>query len=178
MSLKVMEVPVEAYRTNRLTIRQFKDGDRNAHFLSEIQATLTEKVVENLPPYFHQVRSNESAETWLSKMNDESVLYVVRANDGALAGFVFVYQDSGSAHIGYLLAEEYWGQGLASELLTGFIDSIANKSGWRELVAGVDESNIASLKLLEKLGFVKQSMNEQRVVFYQYGLKNNSESEE
>lgn len=63
-------------------------------------------------------------------------------------------------------------------LLTGFIDSIANKSGWRELVAGVDESNIASLKLLEKLGFVKQSMNEQRVVFYQYGLKNNSQSEE
>ena len=57
MSLIVREVPVEAYRTNRLTIRQFKDGDRNAHFLSEIQATLTEKVVENLPPYFHQVLS-------------------------------------------------------------------------------------------------------------------------
>lgn len=74
MSLIVSEVPVETYHTNRLTIKQFKDDDRDAHFLSEIQATLTEKVVENLPPYFHQVRSNESAEIWLSKMNDESVL--------------------------------------------------------------------------------------------------------
>ncbi len=57
-------------------------------------------------------------------------------------------------HIDYLLGREYWGKGFARELLHVFIKYAEQIKSWQSLVAGVEEGNFASAKLLLKLGFI------------------------
>lgn len=142
-----------------------------AAILESIPQILTSPVVENLPPYFHGVDSIDAAKVWLHKMLSESRLLKIQLQGGPLIGFLFIHLENGSqAHIGYLLAEEYWGKGLASELLQEFISVTANRQEWSEIVGGVDPSNLASAHVLKKLGFIESVNDESDVVFYEYRL--------
>ena len=58
-----------------------------------------------------------------------------------------------TVHIGYLLAETVWGQGIATELMKGFVSSVKNNGPLR-LAGGVDRGNPASARVLQKAGFV------------------------
>lgn len=55
-------------------------------------------------------------------------------------------------HIGYLLAKSAWGKGLASELVSGLVAEVKHH-GPIKLVGGVDRSNPASARVLQKAGF-------------------------
>ncbi|MGF1753654.1 GNAT family N-acetyltransferase [Vibrio makurazakiensis] len=163
-----------SFETLRLTVAEIADGlalSKQSELLERIPHILTPAVVENLPPYFHNIASNGQAKVWLERMLLESRLLQVETNNHELIGFLFAYVESDNyAHIGYLLAEEYWGQGLASELLEGFIGKVVESESWSKLIGGVDQSNISSAKLLKKLGFTEQPINGSSVVFYEYTI--------
>jgi len=57
-------------------------------------------------------------------------------------------------HLGYFFGEQYWGQGYATEIINGLVSDLGNK-GESRLLAGVDADNIASARVLEKVGFKK-----------------------
>ena len=57
--------------------------------------------------------------------------------------------------IGFLLAPDVWGQGLASEAMAAFLAHRREQPLHRTLKADVDPRNIASLRLLLKHGFVE-----------------------
>ena len=163
-----------SFSTNRLDVREVVVDAPHSE-LTEILACipniLTEAVVENLPPYFHDIQSTEAARVWLDRMLSESRLLQIRFKDGGLIGFLFIHEgDSYEAHIGYLLAEEHWGIGLASELLPGFLGVASSHSKWRKIVGGVDHANKASAHVLLKLGFTERSSNVPNVSFYEYDL--------
>lgn len=62
-------------------------------------------------------------------------------------------RDSTQLEIGYLLKEEFWGQGYGTAICTQLL-SLAEKIGPTTAVLGIiDPDNIASKKLLEKFGF-------------------------
>lgn len=161
-----------SFKSHRLAIVEITEEfslSAHSYLLERIPQILTPAVVENLPPYFHGINSSKQARIWLERMLSESRLLQVETEDHDLIGFLFAYVENNNyAQIGYLLAEEYWGQGLASELLQGFICEVKASESWLKLVGGVSSSNIASAKLLTKLGFVKQSDNDKDVVFYEY----------
>ncbi|MCE9684892.1 GNAT family N-acetyltransferase [Shewanella sp. AS16] len=125
--------------------------------LLRVAELLTPAVVENLPPYFQGIESLADAERWLELMLSESRLFAVQDKDnGSILGFLFIYiEDAHDAHIGYLLGEAYWGQGLASELIRGLIALAIEAQEWSKLIGGVDKTNQASSNLLRKLGFVE-----------------------
>ena len=50
-------------------------------------------------------------------MLDECRLLMLQSQQQEVVGLLFIYTEKHDAHIGYLLAEQYWGQGLAFELL-------------------------------------------------------------
>lgn len=157
--LRVVEVSGELTETERSAL------------IEQIPLILTPLVVENLPPYFHGITSCELAGAWFDRMLLESRLLQVKSETNELIGFLFAYVENESdAHIGYLLTEEYWGKGLASELLQHFIEEVTNTEPWLKLVGGVETSNAASSNLLKKLGFVEQPANERGVIFYEYTL--------
>ncbi|MEZ8607190.1 GNAT family N-acetyltransferase [Vibrio sp. 10N.222.54.A1] len=163
-----------SFETQRLKVEEVAGEltvpERSA-LLERVPGILIPSVVENLPPYFHGIVSGELAEIWLDRMLSESRLLQVKSNDNQLIGFLFAYvEDESDAHIGYLLAEECWGKGFASELLQSFITEVAKTESWSTLIGGVDRSNIASTHLLNKLGFVEQASDESAVVFYEYKL--------
>ncbi len=54
--------------------------------------------------------------------------------------------------IGYLLAKEYWGQGLATEAATASRDYGFEQLGLNRLISLIDPGNIASQKVATKVG--------------------------
>lgn len=163
-----------SFESQRLTVVEITggfDSSKHAYLLDRLPKILTMAVVENLPPYFHEVSSSEQARIWLERMLLESRLLQVEAWNHELIGFLFAHVENDQhAHIGYLLAEEYWGRGLATELLQGFIHEAENSESWLKIIGGVDQFNTASAGLLKKLGFIEQTVNDSDVIFYEYTI--------
>lgn len=170
------------YTTARLCVSEItSDTGQSAvsELLAHVPELLTPAVTENLPPYFHDIQSPSDAREWFERMVSESRLFIVKQNDSdSIIGLLFATTDNErEIHIGYLLGQDYWGQGLASELLKGFISHASEKESWLKLVGGVDRNNQASSKLLLKLGFVERASNENGVVFYEYRLPSHCHNE-
>jgi len=139
--------------------------------IAAIPCILTETLVASLPPYFHGVSNAVEVKSWLSKMRSESRLFLIKDKHDACLGFVFVsHTDKAEKHIGCLLGQEYWGKGFASELLIAFIKRAEQIESWRSLVGGVEKGNVASSKLLLKLGFIPQENEHENVDFFEYVL--------
>ncbi|WP_298442147.1 GNAT family N-acetyltransferase [uncultured Ferrimonas sp.] len=113
---------------------------------------LTPAVVAPLPPYFAAVTDQASAAIWLDRMLADSTLLLVSSQQQAI-GFCFAFAEPEQVHIGYLLGQAYWGQGLATELLRHWIDWAQHHSYWQRLIGGVGRDNPASAAVLRKLGF-------------------------
>lgn len=57
-----MTFPRFSYQTSRLQINEILNSNQNPDFLASVMQILTASVVENLPPYFHNVDSTLSAQ--------------------------------------------------------------------------------------------------------------------
>ncbi|ACH67168.1 ferrichrome-binding protein [Aliivibrio fischeri MJ11] len=162
------------YKTSRLIIEHIDSvivtEQASQVVLNKIVVLLTPQVTQGLPPYFHDIDTLKEAEIWLKKMSNESQLFTVSAkNTNDIIGFLFLSgSDNEEVHLGYLLGDEYWHKGYGSELLSGLLDYLHQHPFIERLVGGVDKDNIASAKLLEKVGFTDKEEKHPMVVFYEY----------
>jgi ribosomal-protein-alanine N-acetyltransferase len=62
--------------------------------------------------------------------------------------------------VGYILHPDVWGQGLASEAVGAVIDHVFRAREVGTLTADVDPENAASIRLLQRLGFVRTGSGE------------------
>ncbi|WP_289098017.1 GNAT family N-acetyltransferase [uncultured Pseudoalteromonas sp.] len=162
-----------SFNTSRLNVIEINSNSAKLEqtaLVNALPAILTPAVVANLPGYFQGIDSIAAAEKWLANMLNECRLLMLQSQQQEVVGLLFIYTEKHDAHIGYLLAEQYWGQGLAFELLQGFINLAGTQSHWHKLIAGVDESNTPSIKLLKKLAFEKQASKENGMLFYELNL--------
>jgi ribosomal-protein-alanine N-acetyltransferase len=85
--------------------------------------------------------------------------YLVLGRDGVtlFGGAGLVFQRADSAVTGYVLACDVWGRGYATEALAATI-ACARRVGVQHLEAGVHVEHEASRRVLEKAGFVRQSV--------------------
>ncbi|MGD0445698.1 MAG: GNAT family N-acetyltransferase [Edaphobacter sp.] len=81
--------------------------------------------------------------------------------DGRYAGRCGLYphlvdgaQVADEAVLGFYLAREFWGRGLASEAGRAFVDFGFDELKLARIVTAVEVGNAASVRVLEKLGFV------------------------
>ncbi len=56
--------------------------------------------------------------------------------------------------LGYIVAEDMWGRGIASEIVDGFVSWCRGEDAILSIAAGVGNDNPASKRVLEKNGFV------------------------
>lgn len=68
-------------------------------------------------------------------------------------GFMGPPDAAGTAEIGYSIAEEWRGQGLATELVTGLVQQAADTGMVRRLVAHTQADNLAAQEVLLRNGF-------------------------
>ncbi|MGN6326906.1 GNAT family N-acetyltransferase [Pseudolysinimonas sp.] len=78
----------------------------------------------------------------------ENRTWIVEA-DGAFAGMVCCYPMDGVLQIGYSVAPERWGRGIATAAVRALLAEVAE----RPLGGRVAEDNAASRRVLEKAGF-------------------------
>jgi len=74
--------------------------------------------------------------------------------------------------LGYRLLPDYWGQGLATEACRGVLDYGRTRLGLEQIMAMVDPANLASVRVLEKLGLTPAgSVEHQGKSFAKYVLQ-------
>jgi len=82
--------------------------------------------------------------------NDSNVVRVIESN-GEVAGNIGSWEQGGLRFVGYWLGREFWGRGLATAALAEFVQELDA----RPLYAWVAKSNVGSIRVLEKCGFVQ-----------------------
>lgn len=139
--------------TSRLILRSARPDDLEAlhAVLSDPRATRW----WSTPPH----ETLEQTRTWLNDMianGSDHPDFVVELDGRVIgkAGF-YVMPD-----IGYILHPDVWGQGLAAEAVGAAIDHVFQTHEVGTLTADVDPENAASIRLLERLGFVRTGSGE------------------
>ena len=129
--------------------------------------TLREVTDADLPIFFDQMRDPEAVQmaAFASKdPNDRAAFDAhwarIRAADdillrtivvgGRVAGSVTTYPDGERREVAYWIGREYWGRGIATAALKVFL----RQETRRPLHARAAADNIASIRVLEKCGFV------------------------
>jgi ribosomal-protein-alanine N-acetyltransferase len=72
--------------------------------------------------------------------------------------------------LSFYLARAFWGLGLATEAGRAFVDFGFGELGLKRIVTTVDTRNAASVRVLEKLGFVVERFEEGPRSFYHFEL--------
>lgn len=139
--------------TARLTLRSARPDDLEAMHavLSDPRATRW----WSTPPH----DSLEQTAAWLDSMiaNGPDHPDFVIERDGVVIGKAGFWK---LPEVGYILHPDHWGQGLASEAVAAAIDHVFAGGDIDPLTADVDPDNAASIRLLERLGFVRTGFAE------------------
>ncbi|MBQ8795027.1 MAG: GNAT family N-acetyltransferase [Clostridia bacterium] len=88
---------------------------------------------------------------------DGPLVYPVLLADGTNIGYVqAVPMDDDKWEVGYHIAKSFAGKGYATEAVKAFLPVIMKELGIIEILGICVSENIASIKVLEKVGFVKE----------------------
>jgi RimJ/RimL family protein N-acetyltransferase len=97
-------------------------------------------------------RDRESFDAhWRRILADDSVIKKTIVVDGQVAGNIGCWLQDGRRLVGYWVGKDFWGKGLATRALREFVGEIET----RPLHAWVASSNVGSIRVLEKCGFVR-----------------------
>ena len=89
---------------------------------------------------------------WENALADSNVVAKAISVGDVLAGYISCFKRDGIHSVGYWVGKNFWGQGIASRAL----ELLLNEVRIRPLHAQVATSNRASLRVLQKHGFVIQ----------------------
>ncbi len=87
---------------------------------------------------------------WTKILNDESITTKTILFDGRVAGHVLSFEQFGEREVSYWIGRDYWGKGIATVALSEFLGHVTE----RPLHARAAKDNAASIRVLEKCGFV------------------------
>lgn len=116
-------------------------------------------------PYPYTIRD---AEWWIDTGSkaDNAVTKVIDYQ-GIFVGSVGITPQTGwkghSAEIGYWVGEQYWGKGIATEALRIMSDIAFSRLKYQRLFAPVLAPNKASMRVLEKCGYVLEGVFKREV---------------
>jgi [ribosomal protein S5]-alanine N-acetyltransferase len=154
-----MALPTPIVRTARLRLRPFEDADADGLFALHSNARVLR--YWDAPPWSDPGRAGRFI-TACQQMAQEGTgarLAVDRAGDGRFIGWCGltrwnpVYR---SAALSYCFAEAAWGHGYATEAAGGLLRWGFGTLDLNRVQAETDTRNLASARVLEKLGFVRE----------------------
>lgn len=88
---------------------------------------------------------------WAKTLASDAALTMTIVSDGQVAGNIGCWEADGQRFVGYWIGREFWGRGLATQALAELVGLVEA----RPLTAHVVTSNVASIRVLEKNGFVE-----------------------
>ncbi|MGH7742266.1 MAG: GNAT family N-acetyltransferase [Candidatus Eiseniibacteriota bacterium] len=151
--------------TERLTLREVADRDVEAVF--ELESDPVAMRYWSHPP-MREISEARAAVERAQRYFGERVglrWSLCRRADDAAIGHVSLFdfnEQNRRAEIGYGLARRHWGQGYMNEALGAVIDLAFGTLGLRRLEADTHPRNLASIKALERLGFIREGTMRER----------------
>ena len=151
-----MVVEACAFETERLSVADWHRLSPGA-LSTFVMALLTPATTAQLPPDWQGDYDRRRAERWIAERDAEGTV-LLATEAGSPVGLLLLYEEpdstGGSAvRLGYVISEAAAGQGLASELLAGFVSWSRARPTIRALIGGVEAGNAASIRVLQKCGF-------------------------
>ncbi len=142
-----------------------KDSNRESSLAGGVQ--LREVIESDLPIFFEQqldstanymaafTRKDPTDRVafdahWMKILADETIPIKTILFEGQVAGSVLSYVQFGERQVSYWLGKDFWGKGIATRALSEFLSELEE----RPLHARAAKDNIASIRVLEKCGFV------------------------
>jgi len=158
--------------TDRLEIRELTSNDKNSLF--EIYSDKEAMKYRNTKPF----DSLDEVEKMLAKtfqkfeFSEEFRYAVIQKEGNELIGtFLIIPLSKNECEIGYSIGKKYWKKGYGKELLIGMLKYISSLT-YIKVLATSRKENIASLKLLEKIGFKLSSKKDIDNCFcFEYALQ-------
>jgi [ribosomal protein S5]-alanine N-acetyltransferase len=152
--------PFPVLTTERLVLRQFTPDD----IPSILALRFDEKVAEYLiRPMLH---NEEETGAYINKMNagianNEFIIWGITLKGidkviGSICLWNFEKQHF-RGEVGYEMQVQYWGKGIMREALSAIIQYGFNTLHMHTVAAIVSPGNAASIRLLERAGFVKEA---------------------
>jgi len=143
---------MEFYSTERLIVRSFEESD-----------------AAGLLAYFSEPRVNcfadekittfdEAIKTVKEKSHDDSQLAVCLRENDLIIGNLFTMQEEDTYSVGWNFNGNFEGKGYASEAAAGFLDYLFNEKNARRIYCYVEDYNIRSKQLCERLGMRKEGL--------------------
>lgn len=167
LDINFQEFPV--IHTPQLILRRFSHNDADKVF--ELRSD------ENIMRFIKRPRAKtvDDAKTWIDIIlkaydNNEGITWAIALKDApdifiGSVGFWRIEKEHHRAEIGYMLHADYWGKGIIREAAEATMDYGFKKLDLHSIEGHIDPGNIASGKLLEKLGFVKEAFHKEDFYF-------------
>jgi RimJ/RimL family protein N-acetyltransferase len=152
-------LPTPTLHTARLRLRPFEDADGDDLFALQSNAHVLR--YWDGPPWTERAR----AEKFISRCREMAQegsgarLAVDRVSDGAFIGWCTLNgwnPDYRSASMGYCYDDAVWGQGYATEAARALLGWAYDTLDLNRVQAETDTRNVASARVLEKLGFLRE----------------------
>ncbi len=117
-------------------------------------------------------RSVGDAEEYLRQaLGDGSApcFHIVQPDTGVIVGFIKARIDGHRALVGYVIDRAFWGGGVATAALREFLPILRQNPALHRIWATCAIDNVASARVLEKCGFVREGVLRRWIVYPSQG---------
>ena len=152
--------PFPVLETERLVLRNLTKEDKYDLFESRSNPTTMQYIPRPIAKTVDDVSQLIDIILGYTATNERINWAVTEKGNDKLIGFIGYpnfKHESLRAEIGYMLNPNYTGKGIAYEALKAIIDYGFNTIGLHSIEAIIRTENKASVKLIEKAGFVKEA---------------------
>ncbi|WDV46434.1 GNAT family N-acetyltransferase [Clostridiaceae bacterium M8S5] len=145
--------------TERLKLRLLEKDDLNSVFEIYSKDEITKPY--GMYPIENIKKANKFLDTLMKDKEHGIVLKSTNKVIGTI-GVVGVSEKNKRCEIGYVLLPEFWGKGYMTEAVNSFVRFLFNASDINRIETFIHPDNIASCKIVEKTGFVREGLLRQR----------------
>jgi RimJ/RimL family protein N-acetyltransferase len=162
-----MPLPTPTLQTARLTLRPFQDTDAQAIYALQSNARVLR--YWDSPPWTDPSRAQAFLAQCRQMAADGTGLrWAIETVQGrSFLGWCAMFRWNAvyrSAGMGYCLEEEAWGQGYATEAAGALLHWAHETLDLNRVEAELDTRNLASARVLEKLGFEREGLRREDCV--------------
>lgn len=133
---------------DRVRLRPVEPGDLPRMYEMQLDPESNRMAVTNL-------RTREAFDSlWAKSLGDPAITARAILLGDELVGYISCFPADGEPHVGYWIDRACWGMGFASRALELLLREVTG----RPLFAAVATTNFASLRVLQKCGFVVEQV--------------------
>jgi len=152
-----MALATPTLRTARLELRPFTDADTGPLFALQSNADVLR--YWDAPPWTDLSRAERFLAACRQMADDGTGIRLAVDRDGTFVGWCALTRwspDHRSASLTYCLEQSAWGHGFATEAVSALLSWAFGTLDLNRVQAETDTRNLASVRVLEKLGFLRE----------------------